>query len=353
MTSLDNRSNIPTGLLKGVSRSFYLTIRVLPRPVRGPIQLAYLLARAADTIADTDALPSDTRSEHLKRFRARLEGKEIGSPAVTNGAAGARIRRDDAETELLRALPDLFGSLDNMPEDDRRNIQRTVDTLVHGMEFDLTTFPAPESGRIGALDTIDDIDRYTYLVAGCVGEFWTDVMIAHDPAVRRWDREHMVELGVRFGKALQMTNIIRDVPRDVRAGRCYVPRELLESVGLTPEDLLSPDAIETARPVLASLVRHALDFYVSAEEYIQATPRRSARLRLAMIWPVLIGLATLDLLLRGPNWLDPDTRIRVSRPWIYWMMIRSAPCAWSNSLLASRIKRLRARVQAALHQSAS
>ena len=132
---------------------------------------------------------------------------------MTNGAAGARIRRDDAETELLRALPDLFGSLDNMSEDDRRNIQRTVDTLVHGMEFDLTTFPAPESGRIGALDTFDDLDRYTYLVAGCVGEFWTDVMIAHDPAVRNWDRERMVELGVRFGKALQMTNIIRDVPR--------------------------------------------------------------------------------------------------------------------------------------------
>ena len=213
------------------------------------------------------------------------------------------------------------------------------------MEFDLTTFPAPESGRIGALDTLDDLDRYTYLVAGCVGEFWTDVMIAHERAVRNWDRERMVELGVRFGKALQMTNIIRDVPKDLRAGRCYVPREILESVGLTPEALLSPAASEDARPVLTALVRHALDFYVSAEEYIQATPRRCIRLRLAMIWPVLIGLATLDLLLRSPNWLDPDTRIRVSRPWVYWMMIRSVPCAWSNALFTSWTRRLRARIE--------
>ena len=345
MSSLDNRNDTPTRLLKGVSRSFYLTIRALPRQVRGPIQLAYLLARAADTVADTDALPSDYRLDHLKRFRARLEGKEIRPLEVTNGAAGARIRRDDAETELLQALPDLFGSLDNMPEDDRRNVQKTVDTLVRGMEFDLTTFPAPESGRIGALDTLDDLDRYTYLVAGCVGEFWTDVMNSHDPAVRNWDRERLVDLGVRFGKALQMTNVIRDVPKDLRAGRCYVPREMLESAGLTPEALMKPAASEDARPVLAALVRRALDFYVSAGEYIHATPRRSARLRLAMIWPVLIGLATLDLLLRSPNWLDPDMRIRVSRPWVYGMMIRSIPCAWSNALFASWTGRLRARIE--------
>ena len=344
---MTNRSDIPAGLLKGVSRSFYLTIRVLPRPVREPIQLAYLLARAADTIADTDTLPSANRQGQLERFRARLKSRDIEPLDVISDAVGSRFHRGDAETELLRSLPHLFDMLGNLPEDDQRNVQKTVVTLVRGMEFDLTTFPALESGQVGALDALDDLDRYTYLVAGCVGEFWTDVMIAHDPAVREWDRERMADLGVRFGKALQMTNVIRDVPKDLRAGRCYVPREMLESVELTPEALLSPDAIEEARPVLKALVRRALDFYVSAEEYILATPRRSARLRLAMIWPVLIGLATLDLLLRSPNWLDPDARIRVSRPWVYWMMVRSIPCTWSNALLVAWIKSLRGRVESA------
>ena len=348
MTSLDNRSDIPADLLRGVSRSFYLTIRVLPRPVRGPIQLAYLLARAADTIADTGALPSSTRLEHLTGFREWLTNPRVERPPVLSATAKMQSPREDPETELLQAVPRLFDQLDNMSEDDRRNVQRTVNTLVRGMEFDLTTFPAPDSGRIGALDTIDDLDRYTYLVAGCVGEFWTDVMIAHVPAVREWDRERMVEIGIRFGKALQMTNIIRDVPKDLRAGRCYVPSEMLESVGLAPEDLLSPDSGEDARPVLADLMRRALEFYGSAEEYVVATPRRSARLRLAMIWPVLIGLATLHLLMRSPNWLDPDTRIRVSRRWVYWMMIRSIPCAWSNALFTSWTKSLRARVENAL-----
>ncbi|MYB48481.1 MAG: squalene/phytoene synthase family protein [Dehalococcoidia bacterium] len=345
MTSLDYSSDISAGLLKGVSRSFYLTIRVLPRPVRKPIQLAYLLARAADTIADTDAVPSANRLGQLERFRARLSDRSIELPAVLSASPELQVHHDEPETELLQALPRLFVLLDNLPEDDHRNVQKTVDTLVRGMEFDLTTFPAPESGRIGALDTLDDLDRYTYLVAGCVGEFWTDVMIAHERAVRNWDRERMADLGVRFGKALQMTNIIRDVPKDLRAGRCYVPREILESVGLTPEALLSPASSEDARPALTALVRHALDFYVSAEEYIQATPRRCIRIRLAMIWPVLIGLTTLELLVRSASWLDPETRIRVSRPWVYGMMVRSVPCASSNAPFTSWTQRLRTRIE--------
>ena len=348
MTSLDNRSDIPADLLKGVSRSFYLTIRVLPGPVRDPIQLAYLLARAADTIADAGEFPSKERLERLTRFRARLDDRSAEPSAVLSSDAVARSRLEDPESELLLTLPRLLDAFDNMPKDDRQNVQRTVDTLIQGMEFDMTTFPAADSGRIGALNTLDDFDQYTYLVAGCVGEFWTDVMIAHDPAVREWDRERMVDLGVRFGKALQMTNILRDVPKDLRVGRCYVPREMLESVGLKPEDLLSLDASENTRALLTDLVRHALDFYVAAVDYVLATPRKSARLRLAMIWPILIGLATLDLLMRSSNWLDPDTRIRVSRSWVYGMIIRSIPCAWSNALFTSCTNRLRARVENAL-----
>ena len=352
MSTLDNLRDIPADLLKGVSRSFYLTIRVLPGPLRVPIQLAYLLARAADTIADTPALPPETRLEHLKRLRTRLDSGRKGPLPADSNLALERPGGDSPEDRLLQALPHLFALLEGMTEADGRNVEKTVGTLIQGMEFDLTTFPTPESGRIGSLNSMDDLDMYTYLVAGCVGEFWTDMVIAHDPAARDWDREHMVELGIRFGKALQMTNIIRDTPRDLRVGRCYVPLEILDPADLTPEGLLSPNVLHEARPMLSALVSLALDFYVSAEEYILATPRRSARLRLAMIWPVLIGLATLELLLRSPNWLDPDTRIRVSRPWIYGMMIRSIPCAWSNALFTSWTKSLRSRVQAALRQEA-
>ena len=73
-----------------------------------------------------------------------------------------------------------------------------------------------------------------------------------DHAVRLggWDPEKMSALGVRFGKALQMTNVLRDVPKDLRIGRCYLPLEQLERAGVSPDELLEPKTGPRARPVL-------------------------------------------------------------------------------------------------------
>src|SRR5437870_4976362 len=83
-----------------------------------------------------------------------------------------------------------------------------------------------------ALDTLDELDGYTYLVAGCVGEFWTDLHLAHRPRLRGWEPSVMRATGVRFGKALQMTNVLRDVPADLAHGRCYLPARELATLGL-------------------------------------------------------------------------------------------------------------------------
>src|ERR1051326_7222356 len=65
-------------LLRATSRSFYLTLRVLPRPVRPQISLAYLLARTSDTIADTQVLSLEQRLDALRRFRSRVLGEQSG-----------------------------------------------------------------------------------------------------------------------------------------------------------------------------------------------------------------------------------------------------------------------------------
>ena len=83
-------------LLKGVSRSFYLSVRFLPRRIRMAIALGYLLARASDTIADTNQLPPAERIEFLNRFLGaivnRRPGRSVGSGSLFDGAGG-RIRR--------------------------------------------------------------------------------------------------------------------------------------------------------------------------------------------------------------------------------------------------------------------
>ena len=103
------------------------------------------------------------------------------------------------------------------------------------MQTDLTTFPPTESGAITALPTERDLHDYTYLIAGCVGEFWTQTLIAHTPVLSHWHSENMSALGVQFGIALQLTNILRDAPQDLRQGRCYLPQSQLTRARLSPK----------------------------------------------------------------------------------------------------------------------
>ena len=91
----------------------------------------------------------------------------------------------------------------------------------------------------------------------------------------------MRALGMRFGQGLQLTNILRDVPRDLRQGRCYLPRADLARLGLSPRDLLDPAAAATARPLVRELLQVALDRYDAGWRYTVAIPAGEPRMRLA------------------------------------------------------------------------
>ena len=321
----EDRRRLMGAMLRDVSRSFYLSIRALPGGLREPVGLAYLLARAADTIADTALLRPDDRLRLLLLFRSQLEDgpspQAFGEIESAIGGAGPHPnlppqgegRSLDAHSRLLGSLPQAFAMLDALPPADAERVRRVVVTLTRGMEMDLATFPPEDSGDIAALDSAEDLDRYTYLVAGCVGEFWTEITAAHTPALRNWDRAAMSDLGVRFGKALQMVNILRDVPRDLRTGRCYIPSDVLARAGLAPDDLLDRKNSRAARPVLAACTEIALGHVAAAEEYLLAIPRRCLRLRLAALWPLLLAVGTLAELASSEAWLDPHRTYKVPR----------------------------------------
>lgn len=335
-------------LLKSVSRAFYLSLRVLPGGLREPIGLAYLLARAADTIADTRLLPPGERLQHLLSFRRQVEGP--ASAEALRAVAGALTGKQSlaAERVLLESLPPAFAVLEALPEADRVRVRRVVVTLTQGMEMDLTTFPAEDSGRVAALPDAAALDRYTYLVAGCVGEFWTEMLVAHTRSLRRWDVGRMSELGVRFGKALQLTNILRDVPKDLRIGRCYLPLAELTAAGVMPEELLKSEAGASARPVLARWLGVALNHFDAAEAYLLAHPRRCLRLRLSVLWPILIGLATLALHARNTDWLNPAVPSKVKRGWVYRVLAGSLLVGPSNGILRAWIRVWRRRLEEGL-----
>jgi farnesyl-diphosphate farnesyltransferase len=332
-----------TATLERVSRSFFLTLRVLPRDLRCPVGLAYLLARAADTIADSPLISRSERLAYLDRFRAAIGGGDPGAlTTIARALSGSSDR--PAERQLLQRLEEAFALLRGLDAGDRALVTRLILTLTQGMILDLDTFPGEDEGRLVALETRADLDRYTYYVAGCVGEFWTDIHMAHRPALAGWHRETMVRLGVRFGKGLQMTNVLRDLPRDLRIGRCYLPRADLGALGLRPADLLDRAAIVRLRPLLRDLLAVTMGHYRAGWQYVLAIPRREVRLRLACAWPLLIGLETLALVAQASNLLDPGVTLKVRRLAVYALMLCSLATIGSNGGLDRCYQFLRRRV---------
>ena len=338
-------------LLRGVSRTFYLSLTVLPKGLREPVGLAYLLARAADTIADTRLLPPDQRLGLLLSFRDQVRGPAQLPVLEKIKDALTKAQAIPEERTLLESVPEFFEFLESLPEDDRRLVRTVLATLTYGMEGDLINFPHEDSGKIAALERTADLEKYLYHVAGCVGEFWTEISAAHVAGLNGWDPGAMAELGVAYGKALQLTNILRDLPRDLRIGRCYLPIEQLEPLGLEPPDLLNAEMFPRAQPALSQGIRTALGYYADGGEYLLAIPRRCVRLRLAALWPMLIGLATLSRLSQDAQeglWLEPERPSRVSRKWVYRTIALSLPAVVFNPALKFWIRRLRRSVESNL-----
>lgn len=337
-----------TDILRGTSRSFFLTLRVAPRPVRAQLGIGYLFCRAADTIADTRLLPPEERSRLLGLYR-ELFGDEAPPSAVREIASlVAGPTSVESERELLRSLDACFSFYRSLGAPDQVLLARLVTTLTRGMQMDLEHFPPEESGRVASLDSDEALDRYCYWVAGCVGEFWTDLSIEHLPALGRWNVDEKREEGIRFGKGLQLTNILRDVDGDLRIGRSYLPRPRLEAVGTDAASLREATDRRAVRGVVHSLLRVTLDHYRAGWRYTLAIPRRLPALRLACIWPLWIGLGTLDLIARADDPCAPERVLRVAQRDVYRSMASSAVRVLSDRALDRRYRALERRVVEAL-----
>ena len=312
-------------LLRDVSRSFYLTLRVLPHEIRPQISLAYLLARATDTIADTKAVPRAKRVLALQQLQNLSHVPDLGAIADQQTSA--------AEKQLLERLEDCIVALGQFDEADARRIQELLKTIIGGQIFDLQRFPGETEKDLVALTNDEELDRYTYMVAGCVGEFWTKMCVAHLAALRVWDMEEMCALGVRFGKGLQLVNVLRDIPKDLRIGRCYLPVN-------EPQALLDPRNFDAIRKLYARWLDTAVEHLDAGWKYTMAIPRGQTRLRLACIWPLWIGLMTIARL-RVENPLDPARRVKISRGEVYGVMARSFLMCRSDGALEGKYRALR------------
>jgi farnesyl-diphosphate farnesyltransferase len=311
-----------TDLLRQVSRSFYTTLHVLPGAVRRQISLAYLLARATDTIADTSLVPLEQRLAALQLFRERIQGLHQ-KPLALEGLA--RQQGTPAERRLLERTQEALAVLSGFESRDQQLIREVLQIITSGQELDLKRFTGASAEHIVALQTDSELDDYTYRVAGCVGEFWTRICRAHLFPAAALDDERLLADGVRFGKGLQLVNILRDLPADLRQGRCYVPADKLSGCRLRPCDLLQRDAESRLRPLYDAYLDKAAEHLKAGWRYTETLPRSSVRVRLACAWPILIGVRTLARL-RVENVLDEERRVKISRAELRSILVRSILC---------------------------
>jgi len=265
-------------LLKRVARSFQLSLRILPASLRPGLSLAYMLARASDTIADASSAPDFQRLALLRGLPDLFPEK---SPEL--GLQGS-------ERELLLLLPRLLEALKTLP--DRDEIRDQWRVILKGQIFDVERFAVGDSSEPAASLTPEELEKYTYLVAGSVGEFWTRLCFKHVPSYSAKPLGEMLPLARRFGQALQLINILRDRRSDADAGRIYIPDERFY--------------VE---------MQHVAELLQSAAEYTAAIQPRA--LRAACALPLDLANQTLALVAQHP--LGTGVKVPRHKVWIAFL----------------------------------
>jgi farnesyl-diphosphate farnesyltransferase len=319
-----SKARLTGGLLRSVSRSFYLSIRVLPAVLREPIAMAYLLARISDTIADTETAPSQVRLRRIGDFEGLVRG--IPSPYAIN-AIQRDIQPDHAgEKELIAAMPQILACYEALDMWEWKETSDLLASIIRGQSNDLETFADP--GSIIALPDATALEDYIYLVAGCVGEWWTRLCFHHLPNYSRISEFELAPLSDAFGKSLQLVNILRDMPSDLASGRCYLPASELSEIRVTPDMLMERPFL--AQPVYEHWQERTRALLEKARMYIISL--RPRRLRMACYIPWRLAGKTLDLIEENRP-LHSREKVKVPRSMVRKTMWESLSVAFSNKLL--------------------
>ena len=257
--------------------SFYTAMKLMPKVERLAMFAIYGFCRQVDDIADDGQGTRPERAAALDQWRADLDALYVGQPAGQAAFLGDAVRRYGLEKA------DFLTVIDGMAMDVAEDI----------VAPDLATF-----------------DLYCDRVASAVGRLSVKVF-GMDPAPG-------IELAYHLGRALQITNILRDLDEDAEIGRLYLPREVLEGAGITistPIEVISHPKIDAACQKLAVMAR---EHYAAAERVLAKKPKGR------LVTPRLMGAvygAILDKT-AAAGWAPPRGRASVGKASLLWIVLR-------------------------------
>jgi phytoene synthase len=258
--------------------SFYAAMRIMPKAQREAMFEIYSFCRKVDDIAD-DGGPRDERLDQLRLWRADVN-------ALYNGSAVSRARSLAAPVKTFKLR--------------REDFQAVID----GMEMDVVAdIRAPDWAKL---------DAYCDRVASAVGRLSVRIFGMEEKAG--------IALAYHLGRALQLTNILRDIDEDAAIGRLYLPREALRDAGITSSDpqtvAAHPDLSKACEPVLARAREH----FAEADRIMKKC--RRSTVRAPRIMSAAYQAILRKLIKRG--WAAPRAPVKVSKPLLVLTILRYA-----------------------------
>jgi 15-cis-phytoene synthase len=245
-----------------------LAFVLLPKAKREGMSALYAFCREVDDVADDESTPAEQRRASLAAWRADIRracgGEKPRFP----------VNRDLQPVIQQHCLPfELF------------------DELLRGVEMDL---------EIKRYDNYEELEKYCYRVASVVGLLSIEIFGYQNPACH--------DYAIHLGKALQLTNILRDVRSDAERGRIYLPLAELARFQVLPEEILRLEYSPRFRELAASVARRAIHFYQLAGETLPTEDRRAmiaAELMGSVYWRLLRKLERQEFNVFG----DTPTRL--------------------------------------------
>jgi phytoene synthase len=241
-----------------------LAFILLPKARRDAMSVLYAFCREVDDVADDESVPAEKRREQLCAWREDVRRAcENGTPLF---AVNRELQPVIREFHLPFAL---------------------FDELIQGCEMDL---------RIKRYESYEQLELYCYRVASVVGLLSIEIFGHRNPACR--------DYAIYLGKALQLTNILRDVRTDAERGRIYLPQSELARFNVTEQEILNFQYSDRFRNLAESVAARAKKFYQLARETLPAEDRRSmvaAELMGSVYWRLLRKLERQQFNVFGPE----------------------------------------------------
>lgn len=316
-------------LLKNTSRSLYLSVQVLPKAMRPAFSIAYLLCRYADTIADTAILPVHRRLHWIEQFKSLVveqDSKQIEQ--LIREIDGAS--ENPYEKELIKQLRPCLEAFNRISAKQKPLILEVVQAVCEGMCLDLNFFPQETEPKPKAFPSHNELEHYCRLMGGMPGLFWSKLI--YTTSCIRMPEEKFYELGKYIGDALQIVNILRDIPKDLRINRCYFPLKDLAKEGLCETDLLSGENSARFEPIKNKWILWGAERLKSGKKYFRQLPKWQFGQRAAVAWPMLWTADSLFKLREEKDLLNPQRRVKISRKIIYFTIFLTPFILISNTL---------------------